>query len=195
MRLSVPHYIFIQLNNIYLITNEKRPGSYLYGRGFFGLISLIGAFIGIGLIYLGAIKYRNGKLVLIGIAAIFPTKLICGPIIIADYSPFGRSNFILFDIPYLNELVVNIEFYKKEHKVYPDILEGLPKEHEFLVINDPVQTFTKNSNENKFFYKKVGTKYLLFAIGLDGTPFTNDDIFPSSKYFDNTLTGLVRAEK
>jgi hypothetical protein len=174
--------------------NEKKPGSHLYGRGYFGLIPLIGFFAGIGLILLGAIKYRNGKLVLIGIAALFPTILIYGSMTLYDYSSSGRSDWTAFNKPNLDELIVNIEFYKKEHKNYPDSLEVLTKEHKFLMISDPVQAFTKNSYGNKYFYKKVGTKYLLFAMGVDGIPFTNDDIFPSPKYFDSTLTGLVRPE-
>ncbi len=170
---------------------KQKPGSHLYGRGYFGLIPLIGFFVGIGLILLGAIKYRNGKLVLIGIAALFPTILIYGSMILYDYSPSGRNSWTAFNRPNLDQLVINLEFYKKEHKAYPDSLEDLVKE-KYVGIYDPVQGFSKSPYGKKYYYRKVGDKYLLFAMGVDGIPFTNDDIFPSNKYFDSTLTGLVR---
>jgi hypothetical protein len=64
------------------MTIQSKPGSHLYGRGFLGLIPLIGVFVGIGLILLGAIKYRNKKLVLIGFAALVPTVLMYGSLIL-----------------------------------------------------------------------------------------------------------------
>lgn len=63
------------------MTIQPRSGRHLYGRSFLGLIPLIGVFVGIGLILLGAIKYRNKKLVLIGFAALVPTILIYGSLI------------------------------------------------------------------------------------------------------------------
>ena len=91
----------------------------------------------------------------------------------------------------MDQLVKNIEFYKKEYNVYPDSLEQLTKDQQFLFINDPLQAFTKSKYGDKYIYKKKGTKYILFSMGVDGIPFTKDDIFPTSKYFDSSLTGLV----
>ena len=54
------------------MTIQQKSGSHLYGRGFLGLIPLIGAFIGVGLILLGTFKYKNKKLALIGVAAVIP---------------------------------------------------------------------------------------------------------------------------
>lgn len=177
------------------MTIQRKPGGHLYGRGFLGLIPLIGVFVGIGLILLGAIKYRNKKLVLIGFAALVPTLLIYGSLIFYEYTPSGRNGWTTFCKPNLDQLVVNIEFYKKEHHVYPDSLEQLTKEQQFLSIYDPVQIYTKSKYGHKYFYKKEGTNYILFAIGIDGVPYTDDDIFPSSRYFDSTLTGLVRPNR
>lgn len=174
-----------------------QPGSgrHLYGRGFLGLIPLIGAFVGIGLIILGAAKYRNRNLVLIGFAALIPTLLVYGFLYFDNFTPSGKNRWTVFCRPNLNQLVKNIEFYKREYKVYPDSLEELTTDQEFLSIVDPVQAFTKSAYGNKYFYRKQGTKYILFAMGIDGIPFTGDDIFPAAKYFDSTLTGLVRPNK
>jgi len=148
-----------------------------------------------GLILLGLIKYRDKRLVLIGVAALLPTILIYGSLFLYDFSPSGRSNWTSFNKPQLDELVKNIEFYKKEFGSYPDSLEELTKDQQFLFIKDPVQTFTKSKYGNNYYYRNEGNKYLLFAMGVDGVPFTKDDIYPSSKYFDSTLTGLARPNR
>jgi hypothetical protein len=177
------------------MTIQRKPGSHLYGRGFLGLIPIIGAFVGIGLILLGVIKYRNRNLVLIGICALVPSLLIYGSIYPYNFTPSGKNNWTTFCKPNMDQLVMNIEFYKKEYHVYPDSLEQLTKEQQFLSIYDPVQTFTKSKYGNHYIYKNEGTKYILFAMGVDGIPYTQDDIFPSSKYFDSTLTGLIRPDR
>jgi hypothetical protein len=109
-----------------------------------------------------------------------------------DYSPSGRNSWTSFCKPQMDQLVKNIEFYKKEYGVYPDSLEQLTKDQQFLFINDSVQSYNKSKYGDKYIYKKAGAKYILFSMGVDGIPFTKDDIFPSAKYFDSTLTGLVR---
>ena len=170
---------------------DKKPGSHLYGRGFLGLIPLIGFFVGMGLILLGGFKYKNRTLVLIGFGSLIPTILIYGFLYLNVNSLSGKSGFATFCKPQMDQLVKNLEFYKKEYKVYPDSLEQLRKDQEFLFINDPVQGFGNAKYGNNYYYRNKGSKYVLFSLGIDGIPYTNDDIFPSSKYFDSTLTGLV----
>ena len=174
---------------------QPKPGSHLYGRGFLGLIPLIGFFVGGGLIALGIFKYRNAKLSLIGVAALIPSILIYGFLFIYTLSPSGKQRWTAFCKPNLDQLVKNIEFYRKEHGVYPDSLEQLTKEQQFVPINDPVQAFTKTKFGNKYFYRAKAGKYILFSMGVDGEPYTKDDIFPTDKYFDSTLTGLVKPDK
>ena len=74
------------------MTIQRKPGSHLYGRGYLGLIPLIGAFVGLGLILLGAIKYQNRRLVLIGFAALFPTILIYGSMLLVRTDAFGQKH-------------------------------------------------------------------------------------------------------
>ena len=105
------------------MTIQPKPGSHLYGRGFLGLIPLIGFFIGIGLILVGAVKYPNESLVLIGIAALVPCVLICGSLYLYNFTPSGKSSWTSFCKPQMDQLVKNIEFDKKEYNVYPDSLE------------------------------------------------------------------------
>ena len=177
------------------MTIQQKPGSHLYGRGFLGLIPLIGAFVGIGLILLGSFKYQNRKLVLIGVAAIIPSVLVYGSLYLFNFTPSGLNSWTAFSKPQMDQLVKNIEFYKKEYHAYPDSLEQLTKDQQFLFINDPVQSFSKSKYGDKYIYKREGSKYILFSMGVDGIPYTKDDIFPSAKYFDSTLTGLVRPQR
>ena len=177
------------------MTLHRKPGSHLYGRGFLGLIPLVGAFVGLGLILLGAVKYRNRRLALIGFAALLPTFLIYGSMFLYERTPAGRTMFTTFCKPQMDQLVKNIEFYKKEYNVYPDSLEQLTRDDKFLFINDPIQVYSRNKYGDKYIYKKEGGKYILFSMGVDGIPYTKDDILPSSKYFDSTLTGLILPDK
>jgi len=177
------------------MANQHRSGRELYGFGFLGLIPLVGIIVGVVLILLGAIKYGNKKLVLIGIAALIPSFIVYGFLYTYNFTPSGKSNWTTFNKPQLDQLVMNIEFYKKEHKVYPDSLEVLSKDQIFLSITDPVQTFSGSKYGINYYYKNEGNRYLLFAMGVDGIPFTDDDIFPDTKYFDSSLTGLVRPNK
>lgn len=156
------------------------------------LIPLVGFFVGIGLILLGVVKYRNRNLVLIGIAALVPSVIIYGSLYLSNFTPSGKSQWTSFSKPQMDQLVKNIEFYKKEYHVYRDSLEQLTKDQQFLFINDPVQNFINSKYGTKYIYMKKGAKYVLFSMGVDGIPYTKDDIFPTSKYFDSALTGLVR---
>ena len=171
---------------------QPKSGSHLYGRGFLGLIPLIGAFVGIGLVLLGVFKYRSKTLVLIGIATMIPTVLIYGSMYFYTISASGKNNLAAFCKPEMDQLVKNIEFYKKEYKVYPDSLKQLEKDQKFLFIVDPIQSATDNKYGINYIYKNEGIRYVLFSMGVDGIPYTEDDIFPSSKYFDSTITGLIR---
>jgi len=177
------------------MTFQQKPGSHLYGRGYLGLIPMIGAFVGLGLILLGAFKYKNRKLTLIGVVATIPSVLIYGSLTLYNFTASGRDGWTTFCKPQMDQLVKNIEFYKKEYHRYPDSLEQLTKDQEFLFINDPVQSFTNTKYGNIYVYKNEGSKYILFSMGVDGIPYTKDDIFPSTKYFDSTLTGLVRPQR
>ena len=105
-----------------------------------------------------------------------------------ERTPSGRSMFATFCKPQMNQLVKNIEFYKKEYNVYPDSLEQLTRDDIYLFINDPIQVYSRNKYGDKYIYRKVGSKYILFSMGVDGILIPKTTFLPSSKYFDSTLT-------
>ena len=148
-----------------------------YGLGFLGLIPLVGFFVGIGLTLYGIIKYKDKKLIIIGIACMIFTVIVYSTLFYVGFkSDFGKKGWEVHAQMQLNSLVKHIEFYKLEHGQYPDSLQQLKSNNEFIFMTDPTQSI---KNGGKYYnYKNLGDKYLLFSSGVDGVPNTEDDIFP-----------------
>ena len=169
------------------------PAKHLYGRGWLGLIPLVGAFVGVGLICLGIFKYRDRKLTLIGVSALLFTVLFYSSLIYyGEYSYAGRKNLSTLSQPVMDQVVKSIEFYKKQYGSYPDSLTQLMSTNKFLMLTDPALAGGSEINKRRFNYRKMGEKYTLFSAGVDRVPYTSDDIFPSPIYFDSTITGLIK---
>jgi hypothetical protein len=101
-------------------TNFNRA-KHLYGRGWLGLIPLVGGFVGIGLIILGIFKYRDKKLILIGTCALLFTVAIYGSMFYyVEYSDEGGKQMIPISQRYLNSLIKDLEFYKTRNGSYPE---------------------------------------------------------------------------
>ncbi|MGC4103920.1 hypothetical protein [Ferruginibacter sp.] len=169
------------------------PAKHLYGRGWLGLIPLVGAVVGIGLMLLGIFKYRDKKLTYIGITALLFTVLIySSAIYYTEYTEQGRKNTAAIIQPALDHLVKDIEFYKKQSGTYPDSLTQIARTDKFTFIVDPLLAGHSSINHQRFYYKKSGEKYCLFSCGVDLVAYTSDDIFPSANLFDSSLTGLIK---
>ena len=178
-------------SEIFMATNTL-PGKHLYSRGWFGLIPLIGGFVGLTMILLGVFKYKDKKLILIGSAALLFTVVFYSSMYFYfERSKLFRENFSTFCQPYMNELVKSIEFYKTENGHYPDSLDELTKSSNLVRIDDPISQ-SKADNKRQFYYKRLGDKYTLFSSGVDRIPYNSDDIFPSPNLLDNDKTGLVK---
>jgi hypothetical protein len=175
------------------MTINIKSGKHLYGRGWFGLIPLVGGFVGIGLIILGIFKYRDRKLILIGSFALFFTIAIYGSMFYYIlYSDIVAKGTVPVSQQFLNNLVKNIEFYKTINGAYPDSLEQLIKNNEMTYINDPLLFRRPGTKNTKFNYKKIGSKYTLFSSGLDRIPNTPDDIYPNISISDSSKFGLIK---
>jgi hypothetical protein len=169
-----------------------QAGKHLYSRGWLGLIPLIGGFVGLWLIVLGILKYKNRKLIIIGTAALLFTVIVYSSMAYYfEYSRSFRKDFSVFCQPQLNELIKSIEFYKIENGHYPDSLDELRRSSDQVRIDDPIAQ-TGSDNKSQFYYKHIHGKYILFSSGIDRIPYNNDDIFPSSNLFDSTKTGLIK---
>lgn len=165
----------------------------MYKRGWFGLIPLIGGFVGLSLILFGIFKYRNRKLILIGVAALlFTVAIYSSMYYYFEYSEQYRKDFSVFSQPKMNTLVKALEFYKIENGMYPDSLEEISATDQNIDIYDPILSGKPVINKKQFYFKKLGNKYLLFSFGVDRIPYTKDDIFPSQNLFDSSKTGLIK---
>jgi hypothetical protein len=150
--------------------------------GLLGLIPLVGFFVGVGLILYGALKYKDRKLIFIGIACVLFTIIVyAGLFYIGFKSEFGRRGWAVHAQMQLNTLVKHIEFYKL------DSLKQLETDKEFISLTDPTQSFGTYYN-----YKNLGEKYLLFSSGVDRIPNTADDIYPQVNTANKNL-GWTRA--
>jgi len=157
-----------------------------YLLGLLGVIPLVGAFVGFALILYGVIKYKDKWLVLIGVGGILFTVLIYGSLFYSSkHSKVFINGFAAIDTMELNALVKEIEFYKLQTGSYPDSLAQINAKGNLASTSDPLLNGKKDDSFN---YHKIGIKYTLFSSGIDKTPNTADDIYPT---VDTTHTGLI----
>jgi hypothetical protein len=171
------------------IQNKSKPP---YLLGLLCLIPLVGAFVGLGLLLYGLLKYKDKWLSIIGAAGIVWTIIVYSTLFYAGtHASVFKKGFEDISQMQLNSLVKNIEFYKLAHGQYPDSLQQLLKEDKLASIYDAAQGM--NTKENSYYnYQKTGDKYLLFSSGQDGIPNTKDDLFPQVTITDSSKIGLIR---
>ncbi|MDE3182806.1 MAG: type II secretion system protein GspG [Bacteroidota bacterium] len=162
------------------MTTNLKSARHLYGRGWLGLIPLVGGIVGIGLIILGVFKYRDRKLIIIGAADLFFTVAIYSSMFYYFmYSDAAAKGFAQTSQMFLNGLVKELEFYKLKNGSYPDSLEQLPRNHDIFSIHDPLLSRRPGTKDTKYNYRKTGDTYILFSSGIDRIPNTKDDIYPT----------------
>lgn len=169
-------------------TKSKPP----YLLGLLCLIPLVGAFVGLGLLLYGLIKYKDKWLSIIGAAGILWTIIVYSTLFYAGtHASVFKKGFEDISQMQLNSLVKNIEFYKLSHGQYPDNLKRLLNDDKLAPINDVVQGMKTKAN-SYYNYQKVGDKYLLFSSGQDGIPNTKDDLYPQVTITDSSKIGLIK---
>lgn len=171
------------------IQNKPKPP---YLLGLLCLMPLVGAFVGLGLLLYGLLKYKDKWLSIIGAAGIVWTIFVYSTLFYAGtHASVFKKGFEDISQMQLNSLVKNIEFYKLAHGQYPDSLHQLLEDDKLAPINDAAQGM--NTKENSYYnYQKIGDKYSLFSSGQDGIPNTKDDLFPQITITDSSKIGLIR---
>jgi len=171
------------------IEHKSKPP---YLLGLLCLIPLVGAFVGLGLLLYGLLKYKDKWLSIIGASGILWTIIVYSTLLYeGTHASVFKKGFEEISQMQLNSLVKNIEFYKLSHGQYPDSLQQLLEDDKLAPINDAVQGM--NTKANSYYnYQKVGDKYLLFSSGQDGIPNTKDDLFPQVTITDSSKIGLIR---
>jgi hypothetical protein len=169
--------------------NSKPP----YLLGLLCFIPLVGAFVGLGLLLYGLIRYKDKWLCIIGASGIAFTVIVYSSLFYATkHSGVIKDLFVELSQTQMNSLVKNIEFYKLQHGQYPDSLKQLEKDDKLAPTADPIQLNQQRKNAN-FNYERVGDKYILFSSGEDGIPNTKDDFFPQIQISDSSKIGLIRS--
>lgn len=172
-------------------TNSAKP-KLPYLLGLICLIPLVGAFVGIGLLLYGLIKYKDKWLSIIGTFGIVWTIVIYSTLIYSSkHLAIFKKGFTDISQNQLNSLLKNIEFYKIQHGQYPDSLKQLLNDDRLAPINDAIQLNQQRQN-SYYNYKKMGDKYFLFSSGQDGIPNTKDDLFPQIAINDSSKIGLIK---
>lgn len=131
-----------------------------YLLGLLCVLPLIGAFVGLGLLLYGLLRYKDKWLSIIGGAGILWTVLVYSMLFYAGNNfPFFKNGFEEISQSKLSSLVKDVEFHKLLYGQYPDSLQQLTIDDELAPIYDPVQGMKSFGLYN---YQKVGDKYFLF---------------------------------
>ena len=161
-------------------------------------IPMVGVFFGIISIIIGLSNFTRLKLIFIlGASGIGLTILIYGSLFFVQHELEKSGTFDKLRTQstemFLNNLTIELQNYKCKYGRYPDSLEEVSKLNSMIVITD---IFNQNNAKNKFdkqketlndkksgnyFYKLEKDSFILFSVGKDGKPFTEDDILPHDK--------------
>lgn len=165
----------------------------IYYLCFFCLIPFIGILSGFVILMYGFIKFNKRKIIFIGAMGIVFS--ILSSFLLLKYlvnNSNSKNALAALSQKAVNSLVVNIEFYKKQHGNYPDSLVQLHESDKMApLIEDPILIWNKSKVSTKFNYEKIGDKYKLFSSGIDCIANTKDDIYPSIN-INSSNFGLVK---
>ncbi len=177
----------------------KKLGAFPYVIGGLSYIPLIGLFFGVVSIIWGLVTKRKGgrKLALIGTGGICVTLVLYGGLF---YFGFVKRGGIYDELRVklaettLTSLVQSIEFYRIQNGTFPDSLDTLQKslpKDSLTFVFDP--TDMQLSKKPRYFYYEVVDEahYYLRGVGLDGKPFTDDDILPKVESNPSGKIGLL----
>ena len=165
-----------------------------YLLGLLCLVPLVGAFVGVGLLLAGIIKYKDKLLIGIGVFGIlFTVGIYSFLFYYMKHGELSKKGFAEISQIELNSLLKNIEFYKLQHGHYPDSLQQLLDADKFAPINDAIQAVQERQNPY-YNYQKIDDKYLLFSSGQDGIPKTPDDLIPQISISDSSKIGWIKSK-
>jgi hypothetical protein len=181
------------------MTKDGKLGAFPYVIGGLSFIPLVGIPFGLAAIIWGLVKRKYGgkKLVLIGTGGIIFTVLLYSGLF---YFGFVKRGGVYDDLRVklaesnLTQLVQAVEFYKVQKGRYPESLKtleaSLPKES-MVFGHDPTDIHMKG--EMRYFYYQLRDEnhYYLLGVGLDGNPFTDDDILPKVQLTSQGKVGLI----
>lgn len=179
--------------------HEKKLGAFPFVIGGLSYIPLIGVLFGIVAIIWGIVTKKPGgkKLALIGGGGITFSVVLYSALF---YFSFVQRGGVYDDLraklseTTITSLVQAIEFYKTQNGKYPNSLEVLRRslpENSMVFVYDT--TDVSMSDKPRYYYYEVVDEehYYLLGVGVDGQPFTEDDILPKVQAIPQSKVGLL----
>ena len=177
---------------------KEKLGVFPYVLGGLSFIPLVGVLFGIVTIVWGMVTEKRGGKVLafIGARGILSTIIIYSSLF---YFGFQQKDGVFDDLRQnmaksnLVQVVQAIEFYKVQKGSYPDSLdtlkESLPKNSMVFVFD--VTDMSSEGKPRNYHYELIDdSSYYLLGVGVDGKPFTADDIVPEVEVSEGSKVGL-----
>lgn len=163
-------------------------------------IPLIGIFTGIICIVIASVGKKSNSKFLggLGLAGILFSVVLYGSLYYkATSDGVFSKGFEVHAISAMTSLVRNIEYYKLQQGIYPESMDDIRanlKEGELVFSFDMSAPMNVNNKQRDFYFEVIndGNNYLLFGIGQDSTPFTQDDIYPSIDPVKDKNIGWVK---
>ena len=166
--------------------NKTKHGAGAFVLAGISFIPLIGVITGLICIINALVSRKaNSKLLGgLGFTGIMVSVILYGVVL---PNLFNNENFSKQFEPHaisaMTSLVRHIEYYKLQNNRYPSSMEELRsnlKEGEMVFSFDVSGPISMGQKQRDFYYEVInnGTSYLLFGVGVDATPFTEDDIYP-----------------
>lgn len=178
---------------------QEKLGTFPYVIGGVSFIPGIGIIFGIIAIIWGLVTKKLGgkKLAIIGACGIGFSVILYGSLF---YFGFVQRGGVYDELRVelskntITSLVQAIEFYKTQNGHYPESLEVLRQslpENSMVFVHDP--TDVQMGGEPRYYHYELKGQnhYYLLGVGLDGKPYTNDDVLPSIELNQNGGVGLL----
>jgi len=177
---------------------KEKLGVFPYVIAGLSFIPLIGVIFGIVAIVWGMVTTKLGgrTLAFLGAGGILFTIIIYSALF---YFGFQQRGGLYDDLRQtmaksnLLQVVQSIEFYKLQNGNYPDSLETLKEslpENSMVFIFD-VTDMNSTGKPRYYHYKLIdASSYYLLGVGIDGKPFTADDIVPKLEVNEGSNIGL-----
>ncbi len=183
------------------IKNKHGTGAFvLSGMSFFPIIGVIPGIICIFNALISR-KENSKKLGFLGFSGIMVTVILYGFILPSIFnSKDFNKNFEPHSISTMTSLVRQIEYFKLQSSKYPKSIEELRSnltEGEMVLTYDMSGPTTIGDRPREFYYEVINdsNNYLLFGIGQDSVPFTNDDIYPLIDVEKDKNIGWIKTKK
>jgi hypothetical protein len=155
--------------------------------GGMSFIPLIGIIFGIITIILGFIflKKRGWRLIVLGLSGILFTIILYTSLFYFGFVQRGGVyDKLRNDLAetQLTQIVTSVEYFKIQNGRYPDSLSELAEKSsdKMLFIIDVANIKPSSNASIEYYYELINNAngYYLFSSGIDGVPFSKDDILP-----------------